>query len=216
MPYLFIGENSSQKQELIAGLKDKFLSAQDSSRFDYEALYGHKLDPKDLKKALISLPAISSKRLIFIHDADKLSEHCKEILVEFFNSKPGHAEVIIECYSISDKDGLWAEIRRQSKVHETPKAAAENVFDMTRKMLGGRTAEALKSLNNLYEAGQHPLQIMGGVVWAWSNERGRVSSEKFEEGLRELQEADLNIKRSRLPAEQAVEVLVVKLAGLRK
>jgi len=216
MPYLFIGENSSEKQQQIEGLKAKFLSAQDASRFDYEVLYGHKLDPKDLKKALLALPAIAPQRLIFIHEADKLSEHCKEILVEFLNSLADHAELIMECLSFSEKDALCSQIRKRCKVHENLKAAGENVFDMTRKMLSGRTAEALKILNNMFDEGQHPLQIMGGVVWAWSNERTRLRADKYEKGLRDLQEADLNIKRSRLKPEQALEVLVVKLATLKQ
>jgi hypothetical protein len=37
---------------------------------------------------------------------------------------------------------------------------------------------------------------------------------KFEKGLLALGEADLNIKRSRLKPEQALELLVVKLCAL--
>ena len=87
---------------------------------------------------------------------------------------------------------------------------------MTKKMTSGNGAEALQILNRLYDDGAHPLQIMGGMVWAWGNERSRVSAENFEKGLRELQDADLNIKRSRLNPEQAVEILVVKLASLKQ
>jgi len=216
MTYLFIGENTHDKQSQIASLKTKWASEPDAMQFDYQALYAHKLDPKDLKKALLALPAILKERLIMIYEAEKLDEHCKTILLEFLSAKPTHAELILECASLPERDSQWAQIRTFAKVHETRKGVKENVFDMTRKMTSGNGAEALQILNRLYDDGAHPLQIMGGMVWAWGNERSRVSAENFEKGLRELQDADLNIKRSRLNPEQAVEILVVKLASLKQ
>lgn len=216
MTYLFIGENTIDKQSQIAKLKTPWSSDPDAQQFDYQVLYGHKLDPKDLKKALLTLPAILKQRLLYIHEAEKLDEHCKTILLEFLISKPGYLVLILDCAVLSEKDAIWTQVRALAKVHETRKGVKDNVFDMTKKMTAGNSAEALTILNRLYEDGAHPLQIMGGVVWAWGNERGRVSAENFEKGLRELQDADLNIKRSRLDPEQAVEILVVKLASLKK
>ena len=70
-------------------------------------------------------------------------------------------------------------------------------------------------IDNIY----HPwytrtLQLMGGLVWFWGKLKQRISAEKFKKGLLHLQEADLNIKRSRIKAEYALEVLVVKLCLL--
>lgn len=216
MTYLFIGENTHDKITQIAQIKAKWTENPDALQFDHQVLYGHKLDPKDLKKALLALPAILQQRLLYIHEAEKLDEHCKTILLEFVSAKPSYLVLILDCAALSDKDEIWKEVRGLSKVHETRKGVKENVFDMTKQMTAGRGAEALQILNRLYEDGAHPLMIMGGVVWAWGNERGRVSAENFEKGLRELQDADLNIKRSRLDPEQAVEVLVVKLASLTR
>ncbi len=215
MIYLFIGENTQDKQSQIGTLKAPWAANPDALQFDYQALYGHKLDPKDLKKSLLALPAILKQRMIYIHEVDKLNDHCKTILLEFISSRPVHVILILESLNLP-KDNIWTQIRALAKVHESRKTVKENVFDMTKKMTTGKSAEALQSLNQLYEDGAHPLQILGGVVWAWGNERSRVSPENFEKGLRALQDADLNIKRSRLPSEQAVEVLVVKLAALKK
>ncbi len=215
MVYLFIGENTSAKQEQISSLKAKWDGPKDSVGFDYEVVYGHHLDPKDLKKTLLSLPAIAPQRLIYIHECEKLNEHCKEILLDFIVSKPKHAIIILDCLTLSEKDGVWSNIRSHAKVYEAPKAVKQNVFDLTAKMTAGRGAEALKVLDTLFDDGLHPLQIMGGIVWAWGNERRRVSPKQYEKGLRDLQEADLNIKRSRLKPEQALEVLVVKLASIK-
>ena len=215
MIYLFIGENTPAKQEQITSLKAKWDGPKDSLGFDYEVIYGHHLDPKDLKKSLLSLPAIAAQRLIFIHECEKLNEHCKEILLEFITAKPKHAILILDCFTLSEKDSIWTKICSCAKVYEAPKVVKQNVFDLTNKMTAGRSAEALKILDGLFDDGLHPLQIMGGIVWAWGNERRRVSAKQYEKGLRDLQEADLNIKRSRLKPEQALEVLVVKLASLK-
>ena len=51
---------------------------------------------------------------------------------------------------------------------------------------------------------------MGGLVWSWGKARSFARRENFQKGLVALQEADLNIKRSRLAPQQALEVLVVK------
>jgi len=216
MIHLFIGDPTPEKQEQIDQIKTQWQAAKDALGFDYQALYGHRLDVKDFKKALLALPAIASQRLVYIHECEKLSDHCKEIFLEFIASKPTHVIVILDCFSLSDKDSSWTQIRSQAKVFEVRKAVKENVFDLTKKISSGRGAEALKTLDGLFDEGIHPLQIMGGIVWAWGNERSRISSESFEKGLRDLQEADLNIKRSRLKPEQAMEVLVVKLAELRR
>lgn len=215
MTYLFIGENTTDKQTQIANIKAKWLSRPDALQFDYQVLYGHKLDAKDLKKALMSLPAILKERLILIHETEKLNDQCKDILLAFISSKFTHVVLILDANTLPDRDGTWTKIRTLVTVFEARKGVKENVFDMTKKMTAGKGTEALQSLNQLYEDGAHPLQIMGGVVWAWGNERSRVSAENFEKGLRALQDTDLNIKRSRLNPEQALEVLVVKLASLK-
>ena len=216
MTYLFIGENTHDKINQIAQIKAPWTANPDAQQFDHQVLYGHKLDPKEFKKALLTLPAILKQRLIYIHEAEKIDEHCQTILLEFLSAKASHAVIILDCASLSEKDATWKEIRALGKVHETRKGVKENVFDMTKQMTAGRGAEALQILDRLYDDGAHPLMIMGGVVWAWGNERGRLSAEKFEAGLRDLQDADLNIKRSRMDPEQALEVVVVKLAALKK
>ncbi len=215
MIYLFIGENTHDKQTQTARIKAKWAENPDALQFDYQVLYGHKLDPKELKKSLLALPAILKERLIYIHEAEKIDEHCKTILLEFLSAKPVHAVLILDCAALDGRDSQWAAIRALATVQENRRGVKENVFDMTKKMIAGQGAPALQILNQLYDDGGYPLQIMGGVVWAWGHERGRMSAENFEKGLRALQEADLNIKRSRLNAEQALEVVVVKLAMLQ-
>lgn len=214
MTYLFVGENSAGQQAQIAQLKAQWASDPDALQFDYQVLYGQKLEPKELKKAFLALPAIHQQRLVYLRQAEKLDEHCKKILLEFLLSKPHHLVLVLEAVALPASDEIWKQIRALSQTHEAKKSVKENVFDMAKLMTLGKGSQALQSLYQLYEEGAHPLQILGGVVWAWGNHRSRVSPEDFQTGLLALQEADLSIKRSRLDPQEAVEILVVKLAGL--
>ena len=72
----------------------------------------------------------------------------------------------------------------------------------------------LKILNDVLDHGDHPLQILGALVWFWGKNKPRVNPERFQRGLNELQEADWNIKRSRLRPEHTLEILIVKLCSL--
>ena len=91
-----------------------------------------------------------------------------------------------------------------------------NIFDMTKLMSARKTTEALKMLNDFFNQGTYPLQMMGAIVWYWGKEGRALGNVKFEKGLKALEEADLNIKRSRLLPEYALEKLVVELVELQK
>ena len=84
---------------------------------------------------------------------------------------------------------------------------------MTNALSAHDPVEACAILNNLFAQGIIRCRSWGGLIWFWGKSRPRLSAENFRKGLEALQEADLNIKRSRLKPEHGVELLVVKLAG---
>ena len=217
MIYFLLGENTAGKDTKIAAWKQEYLSSADANNFDYEVLSGHKCDPFVLKKALVALPALAKKRFVLLHDGHKLSDHNQELIAEFSASDHDHIILILESSLWEASHNFVKSVTRtksSAKVFDTGRAAKLNVFDMTKAIAQQRSADALKVLSDLFSEGTHPLQIMGGLVWFWGSERRRMSSIKFEKGLLALSEADLNIKRSRLKPEQAVELLVVKLCAL--
>jgi|SRR3989338_1000381 len=217
MIYFLLGEDPAAKDAKVAAWKQEYLAAPESSHFDYDVLYGTKCDPLTLKKALIALPAIAKKRIVLVHECHKLSEPNQKIITEFAASDHDHVLLILESLQWEATNSLVKSVLKtkpSAKVVDTGRAAKQNVFDMTRAIAQQKSADALKVLSDLYSDGTHPLQIMGGLVWFWGSERPRMSASKFEKGLLALGEADLNIKRSRLRPEQAVELVVVKLCAL--
>lgn len=200
------------KDEQAAGWKKEHL-APESYDFDYEVLYGTKCDPLTLKKTLITLPAIAKKRVVFLRDCHKLSDHNQELLSEFAASNHDHIILILESSQWEVTHSFVKALKSSAKIIDTGRTAKPNVFDVTRMIGQRRSSDALKVLADLFSDGIHPLQIMGGLVWFWGSERTRMPANRFEKGLLALEEADLNIKRSRLKPEQAVELLVVKLCA---
>ena len=217
MIYFLLGKDNTSKETKIAELRKKYLPSPEAQKFDYEVLHANKLNPQILKKALLSLPAMAGKRLILIRDSHTLNPHNKKLIMEFVSSNFAETMtvLILESSELGANDSFVKKIKPFTKapiMTGAPEKKA-NVFDMTRAMTGRRKTEALKILSELFSDGVHPLQIMGGLVWFWGNKAKKITP-SFEQGLAALQEADLNIKRSRLKPEYAIEVLVVKLCGI--
>jgi len=210
MIYLFVGQDTEKKDLQVAGIKEKILPAPDALKFDFEILYANKLEPATLKKALVALPAVSSRRLILVKEAHKLSPYNKELIVNFSKS-PGQTVLILDLEKIGADDVLIKGLGSTAKVSYFKKEFELSVFDVARAISRGKQLEALKILFQLLQNGEQPLQIMGGLIWSWKNSRQEYSPGQYKKGLLVLQEADLNIKRSRLKPEHALELAVVKL-----
>jgi DNA polymerase III delta subunit len=229
MTYLFIGPDLPKKDAKIAELKDKLFGDPSALAFDYETLYAHKLDPDTLKKSLLALPHIAPKRLVVLRQCERLRARSLEsdenqpapknrnldILLEFLNDQPKTTVLVLDFEELDLKGALFGKLKPLTEVSFFGNGRSLNVFDMTRAISGRNAAEALKILYQLLDDNIHPLQIMGGLVWYWGKERDHLNPKRFQQGLMVLEEADLNIKRSRLKPEYAIEKVVVELAGLQ-
>ncbi|MFA5088182.1 MAG: hypothetical protein WC552_04020 [Candidatus Omnitrophota bacterium] len=213
MTYLLLGQDAEAKDKKIADLQRTTLPSKESLKFDYEVLDGYKLDQDRLEEALSSLPAISSRRLIVVRQAHKLTEYQQKIILEFIKKKINTVVLVLESDELKSNAVFVKDLQPMSEVIDFSRQTPVNVFDMTRAISLGRTQEALKILEELFSLGDHPLQIMGGLVWFWGKSRGKIPKIRFQKGLLALQETDYNIKRSRLKPEYALELLVVKLCS---
>lgn len=214
MIYLILGENTVAKDKKLHEIQSKWLTTKDAMEFDFHKLDGHKLDSSELKKALIELPAVAKKSVIFIRNFDKFSPHNNDLILEFYSSPNEHAVLILDSDSADRKNALVKKLEKTCELCDYREGKKENVFDMTNAMSARNPKEALRILSSLITNGDHPLQIMGGLVWFWGKMRNRLKNDFFKKGLLELQEADLNIKRSRIKSQFALEELVVKLCLL--
>jgi DNA polymerase III delta subunit len=236
MTYLFIGPDLPKKDAKIAELKAKIFSDPAAMSFDYEVLYAHKLDPDTLKKSLLSLPYMASKRLVVLRQCERLSkkkeeedpgsedaaptkasnakDRSREIIFEFLENPAPATVLVLDFDKLDIKGQMFNRLRPLTEVVFFGSGKAADVWDLTRAIGSRNGGEALKVLHELLESNDHPLKIMGGLVWYWSKERDRMSSKNFQKGLMVLEEGDLNIKRSRLDPEYAIEKVVIELAAI--
>lgn len=214
MHYFFYGQDYSAKDQKIQEIKEKLLPSQEGIQFDFDQLDGNKLSAEDLKKSLVALPAVLKQRIILIRKIEKLSNQNKDLLISWIKEKHNNCILLLDSDEAETKNAFLSKIASGAQVFSFLLGRVRNVFDMTRSISSRNTAEALKILDELFEEENHPLQVLGGLVWFWGKQKGLIAKNKFEEGLRYLQEADLNIKRSKLKPEYAVEMLVVKLTGI--
>ena len=214
MIYLFLGDDLPAKDAGIAEIKNKFFkNFQEALNFDFDNLDARELGTDTLKQAFLTLPVIAPHRLIILRQVHKLKSADIQVLINFCQKPAKHCDVILESTENMLKGDL-KDLTLLSKVVVMARPEGPNVFDMTKLITANRSNEALKMLDGFYREDVHPLQIMGALVWYWGKEGKLLGKERFERGLKALEEADLNIKRSRLNPQYAVEKLVVELGLL--
>jgi len=214
MIYLFLGDGSLAKDQKIKEIKAELLPSLEARKFDFEIFHASNLHSDELKQALLALPVVGKRRIVVIRTIQKLTPQHKKLLLPCIQTKDDRLVLILDSDEVESKSSFMKEIAPYAKIFHFGRTVRQNVFDMTRAMTARKPAEALKILNQLFQVGDHPLQILGGLVWFWGKNKDRVAAEYFRKGLFELKEADLNIKRSRLKPEQTLEILVVKLCSL--
>jgi len=220
MLYLLLGNDIQAKDQQIQKIKKETVPSKEAREFDWDTLYAAKLDAEELQKTLKNLPVTSGQRGVVIRNIESLSPANKNYILEFLSTKPDYLKLILESDFSSKGTARRAptfieKIKKQAKTMcFDSKDSQHNVFDVTNQIARRNSAGALKTLTQMFDEGTHPLQIMGGLLWFWGKEKNKISKENYQRGLNDLQETDLNIKRSRMAPEQAMEVLVVKLTEL--
>lgn len=214
MIYLLCGEDSQAKDKKINEIKASILKDEQAVFFDFESLDVSYVTAGTLKKSLVAIPSFSAKRVILIRHIEKLKNDAAQWLVNYANAPFDHCELILE--ASGELKASLKDLLPKVKVVTLGVKPALDVFEITNLMTSRKTAEALKKLPEFYRQGYHPLQLIGTLVWYWGKKGRALGPLRFEQGLKALEEADLNIKRSRLLPEYALEKLVVELVELQK
>lgn len=211
---LFLGGDLAAKDAKILEIKNKlFKDLPDALSFDFDSLDAHKLPEHTLKKSLSQLPVVAPSRLIIVRQAHKLKSTDIQLLLAFCKKPPPCIYLILEsCEKVFNDEFKDLSVYAHKTVFAKPEGST--IWDMTRQISAGHCAEALKTLHTFYQNNVHPLQIMRALVWFWGKDGKGLGKERFKKGLFALEEADLNIKRSRMEGPYALEKLVVELGLL--
>ena len=218
MDFLLLSADPALRDKALAGIKRDVLGPSDPSGLDFESLDGHKLSAEKLKIALYALPGVAARRLVHIYRADKLAKENLQLILDFLSSEHAHATLVLEAEQWDSGTKTRGDITRLLKTAGVEAASAATVFDMMNVVAAGDNVAALRALKELFDQGEAPEKLFGGVLWAWTNRiKARIRPEVYKKGLLVLQEADRALKRSHFPErEYALEILVVKLSLLVK
>lgn len=211
--FLFLGNDVAAKDQKLAAIKTQVGLSKESEQFDFQILHSYKLSAEELKRALCELPAMAPKRVLLITDIDHLDKKNKEIVFEFLKDPSELLVLILDFEGSGYRNAFVGKIMPFVEVVKFKSDFIPGAFDLTKKILSKDAVSALDILHKLLDQGDHPLKIMGAIVWAWKNEGVRMPRDIFRKGLLDIQEADFNIKRSRFLPDHVMDLLIVKLCS---
>lgn len=209
--YLLLGPNTQGKEERIKAIRKEFLSDKFKD-FNTDIFFADDLKPQVLCESLIRLPVKSLKRLVVIKNVEKLSAKNQEIISSFLKKSHPSLVLVLETPSgIIEKTHFLQSLKNLCNVYDTTTPLV-NTFSLARLVDSRRTQEALGVLAKLFNQGERPERILGGLRFHWS-QQDKASLYKRPR-LKLLLEADRAIKTSSLKDNLALELMVVKLCRL--
>ena len=211
---LLFGSDRQAKDQRIFQIKNRWLTSPEAHSFDFDIFYASKLDLDSFQQSLVALPVSAEKRVVILHDCEKLVARAQDFLKSYISKVSSSVILVLDTDASDLKLVFFKSILPHVELLKFGFSSPKSIFDVTKAMSQNQPSEALKLLRDVMDDGQHPLQLIGGILWFWKNQPLKLAAGRKEKGLRLIQEADLNIKRSRMMPEQSVEVLVVKLCSL--
>lgn len=209
MLYLFLGDDEISKKRKLDSLKREFLS-QDNREFNYDILYANQINLLKFKELLKSSTFGGNNRLIIIKDALNLNILIKEYILSYLKRQDPKTILVIDIKDFDAKDKFIQELFRYAKAFKFQRLQKINTFDLSRALKKKDSVLSLNILSKLLSNGERPERILGGLRYEWVNDH----SLEFEEKKRRLSlllDTDLNLKRGRLRADFALELLITNL-----
>ncbi len=217
--YLFIGQDTisaeglSSKHAILEQIKNNFL-AKTIEDFNLDILYSKELSLKDLQERFLCLPLNSKIRIIIIKEAQDLEDDIKEFILSYVKKPQRQIVLVLDMESQNRKDAFVERVSNFALVHHFSEPARPDAFTLGRSIDNRSTEQALRILNQLFQDGEKPERILGGLRFAF--EKGAVIPLETKRKLRLLLNCDIDIKTGRLKPIFALEKLIVNLCGLGK
>ena len=214
--YLFIGEDEAIKKNKVDSIKAHYLD-KDLKDIDFEIVYSDnkELSPPRFNEILSYLPSNpSKKRIVLIKNIESLSKNNREILIRYLKSPSKSVLLILDSSKLNTDDLFIKELEPFVKKINFKREKELGVFDLTQAIAGRQTTSALRILNTLLNNREKPQSILGAIFWQWDKMEGRLSLDRFRQGLKLLLDADIRIKTGKLKEKLALEMVVIRLSYL--
>lgn len=212
MIYLLLGDQMDKKDAMIAQIKASS-PANQSAGFDMDNLDASQTDKDDIRKALLALPMAAPKRLVLITSIHKLKPTEAASLIQTLKDHHDDVDVILES-ALFELAAAFKPLFSlcQTKIFGQPPLKP---FEITNHMQKNQLPQALLSLHHFLDEGMYPPNILGVLIWYWGKYGRQYGPLNFERGLKVLEGADTNIKRSRVKSAIALEKAIVAMVHLQ-
>ncbi len=208
--YIFAGEDLCSKDIKLKRLKEEFL-VENTAVFNLDVLYAKELGLIELQEKILSLPVNSGKRMIVLKDCQNLKDNLKEFILEYAKKPYPSIILVLDIIPKERKDEFVNNLSKYAQLRWFKNPAHLDTFVLNRQIEIKRADSALRILAQLFNDGERPERIMGGLRYAW--EKNPASPTELSKRLKALLNCDIDIKTGRLRPEFALENLIVKLCG---
>lgn len=211
MVYLFIGQDSVSKDNVLEKLKKETLP--DISTFNLDTLYGRDTSLKRLQELLLFFP-FKSARMVIVRGISELKNEVKDFLLEFVKTPRDSLVLVLDAERNIPRDGFLEGLKKHCRTSYFREERQWTVFDLARSIDARDARESLVILNRLLSDGEKPERLLGGLRASW--QKRMPDPRELERRLRILLECDVTIKTGRLKPALVLERLVIGLCGNRK
>lgn len=214
--YLFVGEDLVSMQRKIESLRRQLLK-EILVEFNFEQIWANQISPKQLRESLSRLPLDVPRRILVIKELEKFSSINKRIFFSYLK-EPSPSLLVILQANVNDlnKDSFLLKVGGIARTFYFRRQKDLNAFDLSRQIWQKNSSLALKVLSQLLMRKEKPSRILGALVWDWERREGEsyFSEDKKEFIWQLFLDTDMDIKRTRVKPEFALELLVIRLASL--
>jgi DNA polymerase III delta subunit len=210
--YLLAGQDIPAKDAALEQIKAACLPAQQTRDFNLDIVHGRDMTVQSLQEKLLFLPLESGNRLVIIRHCQDLKADAKRFLVEYCGQPHPGITLVLDFDRYDQKEACIAALSSAGRLQVFKQEYSQNVFDLSRAIEAGKTAESLRILNHLLDKGEKPEMLLGGLRASLTR---KVSPKKALTVNQLLLQCDVTVKTGSLKPLFALERLIVSLCGLR-
>jgi len=111
--YLLVSEEEYFKQELITCLEAHAIDIS-LKAFNLDLFYGTEATENQVLNACVSLPMMSERRLVIVHDIDKLVISDPDAFIRYFNTPEQSTTVLFLAEKLDTRKKLFSTLQKQS------------------------------------------------------------------------------------------------------
>lgn len=162
--YFFSGEETFLKEEALGILKNHFFNDPSSIEFNYNLFYASETSGEKILSSALTLPFLSSQRLVVVKEAEQLKHFPQENLVNYLENPPASTCLVLVSEKTESKNKSIQLIRDKAETvrfwplyaRQLPSWIMQRIITQGKKRISLAVAEYLQEIvgDNLWDLSQ--------------------------------------------------------------